>query len=84
MQLGGRVSANSVGMLKRLAVLGLGTALLPDEIVRDEVAAGDLMRVLPEWHAPAVPVYALTETRLIPAKTERFIEFVKVRLSRHG
>ena len=65
-------------------MLGLGTALLPDEIVRDEVAAGDLTRVLPEWHAPAIPVYALTETRLIPAKTERFIEFLKVHLSRDG
>jgi DNA-binding transcriptional LysR family regulator len=34
----------------------------------------------PQWQASPVSVYALTETRLLPAKTQRFIEFLRERL----
>lgn len=37
-------------------------------------------RVLPAWQATPVPVYAITETRLLPAKTQRFIDFLRERL----
>ncbi len=37
-------------------------------------------RVLPDWHGSSVSVYALTETRLLPAKTQRFIEFLRDKL----
>lgn len=30
----------------------------------------------------AMAVYAITETRLLPAKTQRFIEFLRERLGR--
>jgi hypothetical protein len=33
-----------------------------------------------EWQASAMPVYAITETRLLPAKTQRFIEFLREKL----
>ena len=79
---GGRFSLNSVGMLRRLATLDLGIALLPEEIVADELASGTLRRILPQWHGTAQPVYAMTETRLLPAKTQRFIEFLQERLGR--
>jgi DNA-binding transcriptional LysR family regulator len=35
---------------------------------------------LPQWHASPISVYALTETRLLPAKTQRFIEFLREQL----
>jgi len=44
------------------------------------VAEGRLRRVLPDWQANPVPVYAITETRLLPAKTQRFIEFLREQL----
>ena len=77
---GGRFLLNSVGMIRRLATLDLGIAVLPEEIAADDVAAGLLHRVMPEWQAPSVPVYAITETRLLPAKTQRFIEFLREHL----
>lgn len=80
-EVGGRFRANSMGMLQRLAVLGQGIAVLSDAIVSQEVAEGRLVRVLPRWQAPPIPVYAITETRLLPAKTQRFIEFMKERLA---
>ncbi|WP_433735197.1 LysR family transcriptional regulator [Pseudomonas monteilii] len=79
-QVGGRFELNSVGMLRRLASLDLGIALLPAGIADPDVEAGVLQRVLPQWQATPVSVYALTETRLLPAKTQRFIEYLREKL----
>ncbi len=79
---GGRFSLNSVGMIRRLASLDMGIVLLPEEIVADELASGKLRRIMPRWHGTPQPVYAMTETRLLPAKTQRFIDFLRDRLGR--
>lgn len=77
---GGRFALNSVGMIRRLATLEMGVILVPEEIVADELASGRLRRLLPQWQGTPTPVYAITETRLLPAKTQRFIEFLRERL----
>lgn len=79
---GGRFTLNSVGMIRRLATLDMGVVLMPEEIVADELASGKLRRILPGWHGKPMSVYAITETRLLPAKTQRFIEFLRERLAR--
>lgn len=79
---GGRFTLNSVGMMRRLATLDMGVALLAEEIAADDLADGRLRRVLPQWQASPISVYAITETRLLPAKTQRFIEFLQERLGR--
>lgn len=79
-KVGSRFRVNSVSMIRQLAVLGMGIAFLPERIVADDLKAGRLKRVLPEWQGVAQSIYAVTETRLLPAKTQRFIEFVKERL----
>ncbi|MNZ42067.1 HTH-type transcriptional regulator DmlR [compost metagenome] len=79
-EVGGRFQLNSVGMLRRLATLDLGIALLPEGIAADDLRTGLLQPVLPQWQASPIPVYALTETRLLPAKTQRFIEFLREHL----
>ncbi|KOF12874.1 LysR family transcriptional regulator [Ensifer adhaerens] len=76
----GRFTLNSVGMIRALAVNHQGIALLPEKIVAEDVASGRLRRILPEWQGSSVSIYAVTETRLIPAKTQRFIEFLSSRL----
>lgn len=78
----GRYVLNSVGMIKRLATLDQGIVLLPREVVAEDVAAGRLQAILPEWEGAPVSVYAMTETRLLPAKTQLFIEFLKEQLAR--
>lgn len=77
---GGRFQLNSVGLIRRLATLDLGITVLPEEIVAEDVEQGRLRRILPAWEGPPTPVYAMTETRLLPAKTQRFIEFLRERL----
>ncbi|HEY4804246.1 MAG TPA: LysR family transcriptional regulator [Paraburkholderia sp.] len=79
---GGRFTLNSVGMIRRLATLDMGIVLLPEEVVADDLASAKLRRILPGWHGSPTPVYAMTETRLLPAKTQRFIEFLRERLAR--
>lgn len=73
----GSVRVNNVGMMQHLSIEGLGIGMLAKESVIDELARGRLRRVLPEWHASPISVHAVTETRLLPAKTQRFIEYLK-------
>jgi DNA-binding transcriptional LysR family regulator len=79
-EVGGRFQVNSVGMFKRLAGLDMGIVMLPRAVVAEDLAAGRLRRILPDWRGAGTPVYALTETRLLPAKTQRFIEFLQEHL----
>lgn len=79
--IGGRFVLNSVGMIRRLATLGMGIILQPEKILAEDLAQGRLRRVLPEWRGVPLPVYAMTETRLLPAKTQRFVEFLRERLA---
>ncbi|SDZ20585.1 DNA-binding transcriptional regulator, LysR family [Lysobacter sp. yr284] len=80
--IGGRFALNSASMIRRLATLDMGIVMMPEEIVADEVATGRLRRILHGWHGKPTSVYAITETRLLPAKTQRFIEFLRERLAR--
>ncbi len=75
-----RFRANSVGLLRRLAVQGMGVLLAPERVVADEVANGRLVRILPDWQGPVASIYAITATRLLPAKTQRFIDFLRQNL----
>ena len=78
---GGRFQLNSVGLIRRLAMLDHGIALIPAEIASEDVTQGRLRRILPDYEGLSTPVYAMTETRLLPAKTQRFIEFLRERLT---
>lgn len=77
-----RFKLNSVGMICRLAALDMGIIMMWEKIVADDLAIGRLCRVLPQWHGTPVSVYAVTETRLLPAKTQHFIKFLQQHLSK--
>ncbi|QUJ70623.1 LysR family transcriptional regulator (plasmid) [Photobacterium sp. GJ3] len=68
---------NNMGMIRRLATLDLGIVLMPEEIVIEALQAGQLQRILPEWQGTETSIYALTETRLLPAKTRCFIDYIR-------
>lgn len=79
-RISGRYVLNSVGMLRRLATLDQGIILVPTEVVTEDLSRDLLRPVLPTWAGTPVSVYALTETRLLPAKTQIFIDFLQARL----
>jgi len=80
----GSFTANNIGLLRKLALQGMGIVALTQELVSDDVKAGRLVRLLPEWQPPDIPVYALTETRLVPAKVRVFIDFLIQNLKSKG
>ena len=70
-----RYGANDACMARQLAVLGAGIAALGgDESSR--LRSGELARVLPAWNLGPIEVHAVTETRLLPARTRRLIDFL--------
>jgi len=77
--IGTRFAMNSVA-LNGLAIQGVGLAVLDDVLARDDVTLGRLVRVLPDWSLAPVQVHAATETRLLPARTRLFIDFLRTRL----
>ena len=80
----GSFKANNIGLLQKMALQGMGVVALTQELVRDDIDAGRLVRLLPEWRPPATTVHALTETRLLPAKVRVFIDFLIHRLKSKG
>lgn len=81
---GGRFALNSIGMTRRLATSDMGIAFLTEQIAMEDVAQGRLRRVLPDWQGTSISVHAITETRLLPAKTQRFIEFLREHFEQGG
>ena len=60
---------------------GMGIAFLPEWQVRDDLAAGRVVRVLPEYDAPRIPLYAVyTSRRYLTPKVRSLIDFLKQEL----
>ena len=58
-----------MNLLRAAALAGVGAALLPGMVVADDIAAGRLRVMLPEWQAQAGVIQAVFPSRrgLIPA-----------------
>jgi DNA-binding transcriptional LysR family regulator len=76
-----RMTCGDFGALRTAAVAGLGVALLPDHVSAPALRSGQLVQVLPDWHAPDGTVHLVFTARrglplpvaaLIDHLTERF------------
>ena len=55
---------------------GLGVAVLPDWLIREDLLSGRLVRVLPQWNAKDLPVHVVyLGARLLPTRVRAFIDF---------
>ncbi|MEN0063857.1 MAG: substrate binding domain-containing protein, partial [Myxococcota bacterium] len=73
----GRLQMSSGTALRDAAVAGLGVAFLPSFVVKDDVAAGRLARVLPDLDLGEAVIAALYPSRrLLPPRVRRFIDLV--------
>lgn len=77
----GRIASNSLELNLRLALHGFGIAALPDALAAPYAAQGHLQALLPGWQTRAVPVYAFTANKLLPARAQAFIDFLKEKLA---
>ena len=76
----GRVMVNNHGLLRLLAERGMGIATLTPDLVRDALASGRLVRVLPQWAMAPLPIHAVTASRLQAASVKAFVAFLADRL----
>jgi DNA-binding transcriptional LysR family regulator len=82
-QVSSRFRANTARAVLRAAVAGLGIALLPNPVSATDIAAGRLLRVLPEYRRDGADFYAVyVSRRHIPRAVSAFIEFAVERLRR--
>jgi len=70
------VLMNNVSWLKRFALAGLGITALSPNMLRTELADGELVGVLTDWRLPSVEVFVLTESRLLPARVRLFLDYL--------
>lgn len=72
----GRFATDSGEALRAAAVAGMGVLLQPHELVREEIEAGRLLRLLPNHEPPARPLHVLyaPDRRMTP-KLRSFLDF---------
>lgn len=70
-----RVISNSQLSLQQMCVAGLGVASMVRIEIEEELRSGRLVPVLPDWHPPSYPLWAVTPQRdTQPAKVRHAIE----------
>lgn len=75
------MQADNAEALRLAALGGCGIALLADFVVGEDMGAGRLVRVLPDWRVADSAVYAVYPTaRHVPAKTRAFVDFIAAEL----
>ena len=73
-----RLATESLFVARHAAVRGLGCAALSHWMVREDVAAGRLVHLLPEWQAAPLPIYLIYPyARVYPARLRLFLELVR-------
>lgn len=68
----------------QLALAGTGISLLAQSVVREDVKAGRLVRLLREWEPEPVELHALYPSRLNSSpKVRAFLQFLRDRFAEH-
>lgn len=72
-----RLLVDDFAVLKQSTIDGLGIAVLPEYMVREYVASGKLVKLLPEWSMAELDIYALyPRNRSKIPKVKEFLNFV--------
>ncbi|MDG0023784.1 LysR substrate-binding domain-containing protein [Trinickia sp. Y13] len=79
----GRLDVNGGLALREAALAGLGIILQPQVMLQDDLDAGRLVRLFPDWPPPTWPVHVvhLPDAHL-PPKLVSFIAFLQETLGR--
>ena len=76
----GPLEANSSLALRQAALQGLGLVRIPWFVVGEDLEAGRLERLLPDWELPAQGIHVLAASRAhSPPKVRVFTEFMRQR-----
>ena len=76
-----RVSSNNILAARQFVLAGMGLSIQPEPEIRQELADGRLLRVLPQWRLPALGIYVVTPRRdAQPAKVRYAIDALRQRM----
>jgi DNA-binding transcriptional LysR family regulator len=76
------MASNDGDVVRHWALDGQGVIIRSEWDVADDVAAGRLIRVMPEWTPPAADIRALLGERGVRAeRTNRFVGMMRAALS---
>lgn len=74
----GAFFSNSAAALTKAAAAGLGITVIPGYSVREHIAAGTLVTILPRYRVLPRPLLAIyPRTPAVPRKLQAFVEFLK-------
>ena len=73
-----RMAIADLNSIKQAAIQGLGIASLPNYVVADAIATGQLSTMMENWYSPPRPIYMLYQ-RLgyVPAHIQIFTDFMR-------
>ncbi len=81
----GTLRTNSTVALLTSVLLGQGLILLPDYLVAEALALGRLVKLLPEYKIPPLPMRVVYQPgRHVPIKVQAFIDFVTEAFGRNS
>jgi len=81
LRLDARIASNNQLTLQQMCVAGLGVAVMTVPDVDEDLRAGRLVRLLPEWRLPGIPVWAVTPQRENqPAKVRHAVAALEAHL----
>lgn len=76
-QVHSRLRLDSAEALRSCALAGLGIAMLPDFLIKDDLSAGRLRQVLPRFKTDEVKIVTLyPDKRLLEPRVRRFIDLM--------
>lgn len=81
----GRFAVNHTEIRKESVLRGIGISVFPDFSIDNELNKGIVVPVLPDWHIDGnyqgMVVAQYTQSRFVPKKIRKFIEFAIARLA---
>ena len=76
-QVSGRFRVNSPEGVRAAVLDGLGIGLMPCWLFADEIAAGKIRVLMPDWPVPSLPIHALyPEKRLLPRRARVLMDLL--------
>jgi DNA-binding transcriptional LysR family regulator len=73
-----RISTDNMQALRSAALLGLGAAVISGWIVQEDLAAGRLIQLAPDWQAAALPMYLVyPQARFYSAPLRAFLTLMR-------
>jgi DNA-binding transcriptional LysR family regulator len=73
-----RLSTDSVYTTHQAALAGFGATLISTWMVKEDLAQGSLVQLVPDWHGASLPVYLVYPyAQFYPARLRRFIDLMR-------